>query len=80
MGLDWSTPDHGPIQSARSSLRIAGGSNLTVKARKANGDIDPFPVSSHNPPFLCKTLVQTSDIPELRSSTHGRLEMLVRSS
>ncbi|MED6221307.1 hypothetical protein PIB30_053138 [Stylosanthes scabra] len=43
MGLDWSTPNHGPIQSARSSLRIAGESNLSVKAKKDNGDIDPFP-------------------------------------
>ncbi|KAJ1403441.1 putative bifunctional methylthioribulose-1-phosphate dehydratase/enolase-phosphatase E1 [Sesbania bispinosa] len=43
MGLDWSTPNHGPIQSARRGLSIAGDSNLSVKARKSNGDIDPFP-------------------------------------
>lgn len=52
MGLDWSTPNHGPIQSARRGLSIAGESNLSVKARKDNGDVDPFPVSSHNPPFF----------------------------
>ncbi|RYQ96729.1 hypothetical protein Ahy_B08g092587 isoform A [Arachis hypogaea] len=43
MGLDWSAPNHGPIQSARSSLRIVGESNFSVKAKKDNGDIDPFP-------------------------------------
>ncbi|RYR43885.1 hypothetical protein Ahy_A08g040279 isoform C [Arachis hypogaea] len=43
MGLDWSAPNHGPIQSARSSLRIAGESNFSVKAKKDNGDTDPFP-------------------------------------
>lgn len=43
LGLDWSTPNHGPIHSPRS-LRIAGDSNLSVKARKVNGEIDPFPV------------------------------------
>ncbi|XP_057453477.1 probable bifunctional methylthioribulose-1-phosphate dehydratase/enolase-phosphatase E1 [Lotus japonicus] len=42
LGLDWSTPNHGPIHSPRS-LRIAGDSNLSVKARKVNGEIDPFP-------------------------------------
>ncbi|XP_027340472.1 probable bifunctional methylthioribulose-1-phosphate dehydratase/enolase-phosphatase E1 isoform X1 [Abrus precatorius] len=44
MGLDWSTPNHGPIQSARRGLlSIVGQSNVSVKARKANGEIDPFP-------------------------------------
>ncbi|RDX60974.1 putative bifunctional methylthioribulose-1-phosphate dehydratase/enolase-phosphatase E1 [Mucuna pruriens] len=46
MGLDWSTPNHGPIQSARRGLSTAGESNVSnvsVKARKANGEIDPFP-------------------------------------
>ncbi|KAL5161429.1 putative bifunctional methylthioribulose-1-phosphate dehydratase/enolase-phosphatase E1 [Glycine soja] len=43
MGLDWSTPNHGPIQSARRGLSIAGESNVSVKARKSNGDSDPFP-------------------------------------
>ncbi|XP_004488728.1 probable bifunctional methylthioribulose-1-phosphate dehydratase/enolase-phosphatase E1 [Cicer arietinum] len=43
MGLDWSTPNHGPIQSARRGLSIAGESNLSVKARKDNGGSDPFP-------------------------------------
>ncbi|OIW05276.1 hypothetical protein TanjilG_03665 [Lupinus angustifolius] len=43
MGLDWSTPDHGPIQSARRGLRHAGESILSVKARKSDGEIDPFP-------------------------------------
>lgn len=56
MGLDWSTPNHGPIQSARRGLSIAGESNVSVKARKSNGDSDPLPVSSHNPPFLFKAL------------------------
>uniref|UniRef100_I1M369 Probable bifunctional methylthioribulose-1-phosphate dehydratase/enolase-phosphatase E1 n=1 Tax=Glycine max TaxID=3847 RepID=I1M369_SOYBN len=44
MGLDWSTPNHGPIQSARRGLSIAGESNVSVKARKSNGDSDPLPV------------------------------------
>uniref|UniRef100_I1M370 Probable methylthioribulose-1-phosphate dehydratase n=1 Tax=Glycine max TaxID=3847 RepID=I1M370_SOYBN len=43
MGLDWSTPNHGPIQSARRGLSIAGESNVSVKARKSNGDSDPLP-------------------------------------
>uniref|UniRef100_A0A0R0H5K1 Uncharacterized protein n=1 Tax=Glycine max TaxID=3847 RepID=A0A0R0H5K1_SOYBN len=43
LGLDWSTPNHGPIQSIRS-LMIAGESNASDKTRKANGEIDPFPV------------------------------------
>ncbi|XP_061350950.1 probable bifunctional methylthioribulose-1-phosphate dehydratase/enolase-phosphatase E1 [Gastrolobium bilobum] len=43
MGFDWSTPNHGPIQSARRGLTITGESNLSVKARKANGETDPFP-------------------------------------
>lgn len=43
MGLDWSTPNHGPIQSARRGLSIAGESNISAKARKDNGDIDPHP-------------------------------------
>ncbi|CAL5200907.1 unnamed protein product [Lathyrus oleraceus] len=43
MGLDWSTPNHGPIQSARRGLSIAGESNLSTKARKDNGDIGPYP-------------------------------------
>ncbi|KAJ1377083.1 putative bifunctional methylthioribulose-1-phosphate dehydratase/enolase-phosphatase E1 [Sesbania bispinosa] len=42
LGLDWTTPDHGPIQSVRG-LRIAGDSSVPIKARKANGEIDPFP-------------------------------------
>ncbi|MCH86823.1 methylthioribulose-1-phosphate dehydratase, partial [Trifolium medium] len=43
VGLDWSTPNHGPILSARRGLSIAGESNLSTKARKDNGDIDPSP-------------------------------------
>ncbi|CAI8593140.1 unnamed protein product [Vicia faba] len=43
MGLDWSTPNHGPIQSARRGLSIAGESNLSTKARKDNSDIGPYP-------------------------------------
>ncbi|KAF1880912.1 hypothetical protein Lal_00022942 [Lupinus albus] len=43
MGLDWSTPDHGPIQGARRGLSLAGESNLSGKARKTDGEIDPFP-------------------------------------
>lgn len=59
MGLDWSTPNHGPIQSARRGLSIAGESNISAKARKDNGDIDPHPVSSYNPPpiFFLKLLI-----------------------
>ncbi|KAK7317754.1 hypothetical protein RJT34_02238 [Clitoria ternatea] len=44
LGLDWSTPNHGSIQNVKS-LSIAAESNLSVKARKANGEIDPFPQS-----------------------------------
>jgi methylthioribulose 1-phosphate dehydratase/enolase-phosphatase E1 len=58
VGLDWSTPNHGPILSARRGLSIAGESSLSTKARKDNGDIDPSPVSSHNPPFLFKAFHQ----------------------
>lgn len=43
LGLDWSTPNHGPIKSLRS-LMIAGESNASDKTRKASGEIDPFPV------------------------------------
>ncbi|ESW21464.1 hypothetical protein PHAVU_005G072900 [Phaseolus vulgaris] len=44
MGLDWSTPNHGPIQSARRGLiSIDGESNVSVKASKSNGETDPFP-------------------------------------
>ncbi|WJX73284.1 hypothetical protein P8452_57085 [Trifolium repens] len=43
VGLDWSTPNHGPILSARRGLSIAGESSLSTKARKDNGDIDPSP-------------------------------------
>lgn len=56
MGLDWSTPNHGPIQSARRGLSIAGESNVSVKASKSNGEIDPFPVSSLNPSIFFKSL------------------------
>ncbi|KAG5046947.1 putative bifunctional methylthioribulose-1-phosphate dehydratase/enolase-phosphatase E1 [Glycine soja] len=42
LGLDWSTPNHGPIKSLRS-LMIAGESNASDKTRKASGEIDPFP-------------------------------------
>ncbi|XP_020232564.1 probable bifunctional methylthioribulose-1-phosphate dehydratase/enolase-phosphatase E1 [Cajanus cajan] len=42
LGLDWSTPNHGPIHSIRS-LRFAGESNASDKTRKANGEINPFP-------------------------------------
>ncbi|KAL5131474.1 putative bifunctional methylthioribulose-1-phosphate dehydratase/enolase-phosphatase E1 [Glycine soja] len=52
LGLDWSTPNHGPIQSIRS-LMIAGESNASDKTRKANGEIDPFPLTSNaNGQFL----------------------------
>ncbi|XP_057457955.1 probable bifunctional methylthioribulose-1-phosphate dehydratase/enolase-phosphatase E1 [Lotus japonicus] len=40
---DWTTPNHGPIQSVRRGQSISGKSNLSVKARKSNGEIDPFP-------------------------------------
>ncbi|KAK7405267.1 hypothetical protein VNO78_06467 [Psophocarpus tetragonolobus] len=42
LGLDWSTPNHGPIQSTKC-LRIARESNAFDMTRKANGEIDPFP-------------------------------------
>ncbi|XP_028792992.1 probable bifunctional methylthioribulose-1-phosphate dehydratase/enolase-phosphatase E1 [Neltuma alba] len=43
MGLDWSTPDHGPIQSVRSDRRIYSESDVSVKARKANGEFNLLP-------------------------------------
>ncbi|KAL2327636.1 hypothetical protein Fmac_021063 [Flemingia macrophylla] len=43
LGLDWSTPNHGPIQSIRS-LWIAGESNVSVNTRKANCETNPFPI------------------------------------
>ncbi|XP_054816137.1 probable bifunctional methylthioribulose-1-phosphate dehydratase/enolase-phosphatase E1 [Prosopis cineraria] len=43
MGLDWSTADHGPIQSVRSGQRIYSESDVSVKARKANGEINRLP-------------------------------------
>ncbi|KAE9590620.1 putative 2-hydroxy-3-keto-5-methylthiopentenyl-1-phosphate phosphatase [Lupinus albus] len=35
--------NHGPIQGARRGLSLAGESNLSGKARKTDGEIDPFP-------------------------------------
>ncbi|KAF7822700.1 putative bifunctional methylthioribulose-1-phosphate dehydratase/enolase-phosphatase E1 [Senna tora] len=43
MGLDWSTPDHGPIQSVKSGQKIGRESDVSVKARKANGEINLLP-------------------------------------
>ncbi|XP_027355115.1 probable bifunctional methylthioribulose-1-phosphate dehydratase/enolase-phosphatase E1 isoform X1 [Abrus precatorius] len=43
LGLDWSTPDHGPIQRSIRSLKFAGESNTSTKTKTANGEIDPFP-------------------------------------
>jgi hypothetical protein len=83
MGLDWSTPNHGPIQSARRGLTIAGESNVSVKARKDNGDIDPHPVSSYYPPFFFKKLLINKLVSlnllkflNLRSSIPNRLIMM----
>ncbi|KAI9083612.1 hypothetical protein K1719_034554 [Acacia pycnantha] len=43
MGLDWSTPDHGPIHSVRSGQSIYSESDVSVKARKANGELNLLP-------------------------------------
>ncbi|XP_054812706.1 probable bifunctional methylthioribulose-1-phosphate dehydratase/enolase-phosphatase E1 isoform X1 [Prosopis cineraria] len=41
--LDLSCPSDGPIQRVRSSLGIGMEQNVSTKARKSEGEIDPFP-------------------------------------
>jgi methylthioribulose 1-phosphate dehydratase/enolase-phosphatase E1 len=48
MGLDWSTPDHGPIQKVKGVLGCNGNVKMVVKAGMNNSDngTGPLPVSS----------------------------------
>ncbi|KAI4333656.1 hypothetical protein L6164_018436 [Bauhinia variegata] len=43
LGLDWTTPDHGPIQSVRGVPRTVCGSNVSAKAQKTNHEVEPLP-------------------------------------
>ena len=46
LGLDWSTPDHGPIQNVKGVSGVNGRINVSTKAGAvdSNYKIEPFPV------------------------------------
>ncbi|KAI4322955.1 hypothetical protein L6164_022600 [Bauhinia variegata] len=43
LGLDWTTPEHGPIRSVKNVIRSGFRSNVSAKAQKTDRDIEPFP-------------------------------------